>query len=200
MWAECLNKKLKELGYTQLATDQCVYAKWSNWDLTDLNHDSHFVFILVHSDDLIIILNLKKIMLREKETLLQAFDGVDQGILSSFCGAEVDITDNGIKLSMEYYWEKNRKRFGISANAKEDKPTKNKSNGPNALQGLMRKERKPIYRSYDQSSLVGYTHCRLDLAFAVGMLTLGLCIIPVKDNLSSFTDSYDKSTLQKCGG
>ncbi len=106
LWAECLNNKLKELGYTQLATDQCLYAKRSNWDLTNLKHNSHFVFILVHSDDLIIISNLKMIMMREKEILPQAFEGVDQGNLSSFCGVEVDITDNGIKLSMEYYWDR----------------------------------------------------------------------------------------------
>jgi hypothetical protein len=27
LWAACLNDKLKELGFTQFATDQCVYGK-----------------------------------------------------------------------------------------------------------------------------------------------------------------------------
>jgi hypothetical protein len=98
LWAECLNNKLKELGYTQLATYQCVYAKWMNWNLSNLKADSHFVFILVHSDDLIIISNIQRIMKQEKEILLQAFEGIDQGNLSSFCGVEAEISDKGISL------------------------------------------------------------------------------------------------------
>ena len=47
LWSECLNGKLKELGYKQLATDQCVFAKWVNWDLENLKSDSYFVFIPV---------------------------------------------------------------------------------------------------------------------------------------------------------
>ncbi len=27
LWAECLHKKLLELGYTQFLTDQCVYGR-----------------------------------------------------------------------------------------------------------------------------------------------------------------------------
>jgi hypothetical protein len=80
---------LKQLGFKQLATDQCVYAKWVNWNLHDLKNDSYFVFVLIHSDDLIIISNKKQKMLEEKDKLLQAFDGVDQGILKSFCGVEI---------------------------------------------------------------------------------------------------------------
>ena len=71
-------------------TDQCVYAKWPKWDLKHLESDSHFVFLLIHSDDLIVISKLKSVMLKEKEILLTAFEGVDQGNLSSFCGVEID--------------------------------------------------------------------------------------------------------------
>jgi hypothetical protein len=67
-------------------------------------------------------------MLQEKATLLKAFEGIDQGNLSSFCGVEVDIKDNGITLSMQYYWEKIMKRFGISKTSKDDKPIKTKIN------------------------------------------------------------------------
>jgi hypothetical protein len=67
-------------------------------------------------------------MLKEKRTLLEAFEGVDQGNLSSFCGVEVEINENGIKLSMEYYWQKIMQRFGIANEAKEDKPIKAKVN------------------------------------------------------------------------
>jgi hypothetical protein len=170
LWAECLTKKLQELGFKQLTTDQCVYAKWHNWNLSDLKSDSHFVFILVHSDDLIIISNLQSMMLQEKRTLLTAFEGVDQGNLSSFCGVEVEINDNGIKLSMEYYWQKIMKRFGISNDAKEDKPIKAKINKTDCPENIDEK-RKTTYLQIIGSIIFGFTHCRLDLAFPVGMLT-----------------------------
>ena len=67
------------MGFSQLSTDQCVYAKWVKWNLNDLKSDSYFVFVLIHSDDLIVISNLKSKMMMEKEKLLKAFEGVDQG-------------------------------------------------------------------------------------------------------------------------
>jgi transposase InsO family protein len=170
LWAECLTNKLKALGYSQLKTDQCVYAKWNKWDLQNLKSDSHFVFILVHSDDLIIISNKKEIMLQEKKLLLEAFEGVDQGSLSSFCGVEINIDENGIALSMAYYWNKVLKRFGILDNDKQDKPIKTKVNR-NDCPTIVNEERKKTYLQMIGSIIFGFTHCRLDLALAIGMLT-----------------------------
>ena len=170
LWAECLHNKLIELGFKQLATDQCVYAKWPKWDLNDMKADSHFVFILIHSDDLIIISNLKEIMLDEKKTLLKAFEGVDQGNLSSFCGVEIEITEERISLTMNYYWKKIMKRFGIAENKKADKPLQRKINR-NDCPTTKNEERKKTYLQIIGSIIFGYNHCRLDLAFAVGMLT-----------------------------
>jgi hypothetical protein len=82
----------------------------------------------------------------------------------------VEINDNGIKLSMEYYWRKIMKRFGITNEAKEDKPIKakvNKTECPEKIDEL----RKKTYLQIIGSIIFGYTHCRLDLAFPVGMLT-----------------------------
>ncbi len=76
--------------------------------------------MLVQSDDVIIISNKKSKMNEEKERLLKAFEGVDQGDLKSFCGVEIDISDTQINLFMEYYWRKLMKRFGISAQDKND--------------------------------------------------------------------------------
>jgi hypothetical protein len=64
-------------------------------------------------------------MTKEKERLLKAFEGVDQGDLKSFCGVEIEIiiSDTQITLlSMKYCWKKAMKRFGISDNAKADRP------------------------------------------------------------------------------
>ena len=170
LWAECLHNKLKQLGYTQLSTDQCVYAKWENWDLSNLTNDSYFVFVLIHSDDLIIISNKKLMMLKEKSKLLEVFEGVDQGILKSFCGVEIDIQDSMISLTMNYYWRKVLKRFGIQNEEKEERPLKakvSKDDCPNTPN----EERKQTYLQVIGSIIFGFTHCRLDLAFAVGMLT-----------------------------
>jgi hypothetical protein len=170
LWAECLHQKLKQLGFSQLATDQCVYGKWVNWDLQRLNSDSYFVFVLIHSDDLIIISNLKDKMIKEKEKLLRAFDGIDQGTLKSFCGVEIDISDEKITLSMQYYWKKVMKRFGILPDDKEERPLKTKINKDDCPK-TTDETRKTSYLQIIGSIIFGFTHCRLDLAFPVGMLT-----------------------------
>jgi hypothetical protein len=170
LWAECLTEKLKELGFTQFATDQCVYGKWVNWNLKALTEKSYFVFVLVHSDDVIIISNLKRSMLKEKENLLKAFDGVDQGNLKSFCGVEIDISDTKITLSMQYYWKKVMKRFGISAQEKADRPITTKINKIDCP-STPNTQRKMTYLQIIGSIIFGFTHCRLDLAFPVGMFT-----------------------------
>ena len=170
LWAECLTEKLRQLGFKQFATDQCVYGKWVNWDLKTLNEKSYFVFVLVHSDDVIIISNLKRKMLQEKENLLKTFEGIDQGNLKSFCGVEIDICDTKITLSMQYYWKKVMKRFGIKAQEKAERPITTKINkidcpsSPN-------EQRKTTYLQIIGSIIFGFTHCRLDLAFPVGMFT-----------------------------
>ncbi len=74
---------------------------------------------MVHSDDLIIISNKESIMQKEKQILLTAFEGVDQGNLSSFCGVEVEMNEGSIVLSMAYYWKRIMKKFGISENEKK---------------------------------------------------------------------------------
>jgi hypothetical protein len=57
-------------------------------------------------------------MIKEKERVLKAFEGVDQGDLKSFFGVEIGISDTQITLSMKYYWKKVMKRFGISIDEK----------------------------------------------------------------------------------
>jgi hypothetical protein len=170
LWTTCLDKKLKELGYKQLQTDQCVYAKLTNWDLQNLQKDSHFAFIMVHSDDLIIMSNKKSIMQNEKQILSNVFEGIDQGDLSSFCGVEIAISDDRIVLSMEYYWKRIMKKIGILEKDKEEKPIETKVNRLDCPKQA-NTERKKTYLELIGSIIFGYTHCRLDLALPVGMLT-----------------------------
>jgi hypothetical protein len=60
LWAECLHKKLVELVYDQFLTDQCVYGRWVNWNANAIHNNripenSSFIFLLIHSDDNIIV-------------------------------------------------------------------------------------------------------------------------------------------------
>ena len=109
-------------------------------------------------------------MIKEKEQLLKAFEGVDQGDLKSFCGVEIDISDTQITLSMKYYWKKVMKRFGISNDEKADRPIKTKITKSDCLK-VTNEKTKTTYLQIIGSIIFGYTHCRLDLAFPVGMFT-----------------------------
>jgi hypothetical protein len=110
--------------------------------------------------------NLKQIKIQ----LLQAFEGVDQGELTSFCGVEIKSTQASMELSMDYYWEKLLKKFNITENDLQDTPLKAK---------ILRSEctltpdkaRQTEYLQIIGSIIYGYTHCRLDLAHAVNMFT-----------------------------
>ena len=108
-------------------------------------------------------------MIKEKEQLLKAFEGVDQGDLKSFCGVEIEISDTQITLSMKYYWKKVMKRFGIS-NEKADRPIKTKITKSDCPK-VTNEKTKRTYLQIIGSIIFGYTHCRLDLAFPVGMFT-----------------------------
>jgi hypothetical protein len=175
LWAECLHNKLIELGYTQFLTDQCVYGKWQKWDqnsiqANEIPQDSFFIFLLIHSDDIIIVSHDEKIMNEAKAELLQAFEGTDNGNLSSFCGVEIRVDENRISLSMEYYWNKLMRKFHVKDSEIENSPLKTKikrSECPAEPDEKM----KNSYLQIIGSIIYGYTHCRLDLAFPVNMLT-----------------------------
>ncbi len=62
------------------------------------------------------------------------------------------------------------KRFQISDEQKEDKPLKTKIN-KNDCPETTNETRKQTYLQIIGSIIFGFTHCRLDLAFPVRMLT-----------------------------
>ena len=175
LWADCLHKKLMELGYVQFLTDQCVYGKWTDWDANEIHDNvipqgSSFVFLLIHSDDIIIASHDLATMNSAKAVLLQAFEGTDNGILTSFCGVEVRSDDGKVSLSMEYYWDKLMRKFNVGTDEVESSPLKTKikrSDCPSEPDEQL----KTNYLQIIGSIIYGYTHCRLDLAFPVNMLT-----------------------------
>jgi hypothetical protein len=175
LWDECLHSKLVELGYTQFLTDQRVYGKWQNWDpktIIDnkIPEGSSFIFLLIHSDDIIIVSHNETTMVDAKAELLQAFAGTDNGNLSSFCGVEIRTNERQVSLSMEYYWDKLMRKFHVQEDEIENSPLKTKikrSECPAEPDEKM----KNSYLQTIGSIIYGYTHCRLDLAFPVNMLT-----------------------------
>jgi hypothetical protein len=108
LWAKCLHNKLTGLGYTQFLTDQCVYGRWNKWNINEIlnnqiPNDSSFIFLLIHSDDIIVVSHDEKIMNGAKAELLTAFEGTDNGNLTSFCGVEVKASINQISLCGRKY-------------------------------------------------------------------------------------------------
>ncbi len=175
LWAECLHKKLLDIGYTQFLTDQCVYGRWTDWNAIDIHENiipakSSFIFLLIHSDDIIIVSHDSALMNSAKAELLEAFEGTDNGNLTSFCGVEVKTSEDHISLSMEYYWDKLMQKIGVKHDEVENSPLKTKikrSECPDVPDESL----KTSYLQIIGSIIYGYTHCRLDLAFPVNMLT-----------------------------
>jgi transposase InsO family protein len=175
LWAECLHRKLLHMGYEQFLTDQCVYGKWTNWDNTIIKGQTipdnmSFVFLLIHSDDIIIISHKASTMNAAKADLLKAFDGTDNGNLTSFCGVEIKVKENQISLSMEYYWNKLMAKFNVPEHEVEDSPVKTKilrSECPAVPDPAIKNN----YLQIIGSIIYGFTHCRLDLAFPVNLMT-----------------------------
>ena len=175
LWAECLHNRLLQLGYTQFLTDQCVYGRWKDWDINNVKENkipenSSFIFLLIHSDDIIIVSHSDSIMNEAKAELLQAFEGTDNGNLASFCGVEIKTNERGTSLCMEYYWDKLMKKFNVRENEIEQSPLKTKIKRSECPVEPDEKL-KTSYLQIIGSIIYGYTHCRLDLAFPVNMLT-----------------------------
>jgi hypothetical protein len=61
-----------------------------------------------------------------KAELLDAFEGTDNGNLTSFCGVEIKTPDDHISLSMEYYWDKLMQKFSVKSDEVENSPLKTK--------------------------------------------------------------------------
>jgi len=161
MWASCLNEKLEKLGFIQFSTDQCVWKR----------HDYKkgiFCFLAIQTDDILVMSNCNTTYLDTKNELLGAFEGADQGNLESFCGVEFKVSNDRIEMSMEYYWKKLMERFDINGDAKAPIQKKiSKVDCPETCDSSI----KSRFLAIVGSILFGFTHARLDIAYAIGSLT-----------------------------
>ncbi len=135
-----------------------------------LGKGSFFIFLLIHSDDIIIVSHDEDIMNTAKRELLEVFEGTDNGNLSSFCGVEVKRSEGRISLCMAYYWKKLMTKFEVKEDEIENAPIKTKikrSECPQEPDECLKNK----YLQIIGSIIYGFTHCRLDLAFPVNVLT-----------------------------
>jgi hypothetical protein len=139
------------------STDWCVYGKWDHWDPNNITPHSTITVILVHSDDLTIASNLQSTMESTNKTLLEAFDGVDQGDLTSFCGVEIDRQSDSISLSMDYYWKKLMDKFNIGPKDTEDSPIRTKVRRSKCPPVPNKARKKTEFLQIIGSILYGYT-------------------------------------------
>ena len=82
----------------------------------------------------------------------------------------ISVQDSEIALSMRYYWSKLFQKYDIAANETEKAPITKKVNRSDCPNEPI-KPLKSIYLSTVGSILFGFTHCRLDIAYAIGALT-----------------------------
>ena len=164
LWAEHLRKTLIANGFFQFSTDQCVYS------INDISQKI-YCFILIHTDDIIILSNCPNKRDDVQSLLLRLFEGNDNKHLSSFCGVEIyQSSDRGcVQLRMTHYWKKLMTKFGINESKSRSAISKkiSKSDCPEHVNP----ETKRSFLEVIGSILFGFTHCRHDLAYAIGSLT-----------------------------
>ena len=81
LWAQLLAKRLREKGFQQLLTDQCVFTIWED--------DFTFTIVAVNVDDCILASNSRAYGDKIRAELLSMFPGKDLGRLDAFCGMQI---------------------------------------------------------------------------------------------------------------
>ena len=99
-------KSLKDYGFYQLRSDQCVFSIWKD--------KNTFALVCLHTDDFIVMSNTKEYGDTVRADLLQMFPGKDLGKLVNFCGGvEIIHAPTGLKLSLRSYLTKIFNLFNI---------------------------------------------------------------------------------------
>jgi hypothetical protein len=105
-WNEKLNEAFIKLGYRRLISDQCVYLKRQDHDLS---------IVAVHVDDMTIFASNDDVMSEIKEEFKKHFTITDLGELKQVVGFEVTQDKNGqfIKITQKQYIKKILEKFGM---------------------------------------------------------------------------------------
>ena len=166
LWANLLAKRLRDHGFKQLLTDQCVFTIWKD--------DWTFTIVAVNVDDCILASNSQAYGDQIRAELLQMFPGKDLGRLDAFCGMQIHHSKAGIRVSLLHYLTKFfslfniqplQPRAGTIPNPLSSRPLKADC-PPEILPDIKSK-----YLKLTGMLIWVYTHCRLDLAFPIHAIT-----------------------------
>ncbi|KPJ16606.1 Retrovirus-related Pol polyprotein from transposon TNT 1-94 [Papilio machaon] len=103
-WNQRLDSALKQLKFTQLDNEPCVYMRRSQHRL---------IILAVYVDDLLIFWNNKAEMQQVKKELRETFEMRDLGKADLFLGMRLQQTEDDITLDQEGYIEKILARFDM---------------------------------------------------------------------------------------
>ena len=163
LWGNHMSKCFRDYRFHQLRSDQCVFTIWENpWT---------FCIVVTHSDDCIVASNSQAYGDKIRHDLLQLFPGKDLGKLSAFCGVEIVHETNGsLSLSLQHYLTSFFKLFNVRPlqSGKSPLPSRPlKSECPPQVIPWI----KTRYLKLTGMLIWIFTHCRLDLGFAMHQVT-----------------------------
>lgn len=161
-WNSTLDSYLKELQFTQTASDPCIYYRKTENDM---------MFIGVYVDDLILAAKSEKQLKQVKESLSNKFDIKDLGELKYFLGMKVEQNkeSGSMWIGQPAYTENLLKRLGMQ----DSKPTSTPVEVSSKLQPAT-SQAEPVNQTEYQSAIGGLMYLavstRPDIAFAVNNL------------------------------
>ena len=161
-WNTTLDTYLKELGFTQTASDPCIYYRKTGGDM---------LYIGVYVDDIILGAKTEKQLQEIKDELSKEFEIKDLGKLKYFLGMKVvqDEASKSIWIGQPAYTEDVLKRFGME----NCKPTSTPVNASSKLQPATDQD-EPVNQTEFQSAIGSLMYLavstRPDIAYAVNNL------------------------------
>ena len=161
-WNSTLDAFLKEMQFTQTASDLCIYYQKARKDI---------MFIGVYVDDIILAAKNEKQLKQVKEDLSNKFNIKDLGELKYFLGIKVEQNkeSGSIWIGQPAYTENLLKRLGIQ----DSKPTSTPAEVSSKLKPAP-SQAEPVNQTEYQSAVGSLMYLavstRLDIAFSVNNL------------------------------
>ena len=104
MWHTCLHNFLKEIEFSQIIADNCIYVK---------GEGKSKIILVVWVDDLVLATACAASANFIKQQLSSKFKMTDFGMLSNFLGIQFEVCGNSIKMHQAVYAHKILEKFGM---------------------------------------------------------------------------------------
>ncbi|KAF5374058.1 hypothetical protein D9757_010721 [Collybiopsis confluens] len=162
VWNLTLDSSFKELGFTRLLSDQCVYIRRSQKGI---------VIVAVHVDDMSIFASSDELMTETEVQLESKFSINKLGPLRQLLGMEIRQTEDSIILTQTQYLTRILDRFGMT----DCKPVATPMDTHIKLSRLPENESHPdikaVYQNIIGSLMYAAITTRPDISFAVQALS-----------------------------